>query len=290
MRYSLILILGLSLLISCSQNDNDDVSNNPNEPNLIIKFAFDENQARLNNLGQPATMPAGNAAQSPSFNTMSAHYIELAPNANTPLGNGAIIYEGLETTIGGATAIDFDQAVIVQENQTFLSIPLSQINPGSYEWVRTSLSYQNYNIDVLQSGTTFNGTLSSFVGFNTYINNHVINNETIVVNENKAQGFWAFEVMGQVFQGQAPEGATTVPNPIFASSPVPAGSCVVTGAFDNALVVTGNETNDIIVTLSLSINNSFEWEEVNNDGLYEPSAGEQVVDMGFRGLIPIVSN
>lgn len=290
MKYYIIIFFSLVLLSSCSQNDIDDTSNNMNEPKLIVKFVFDENQERLNNFGQPATVPAGNAAQTPSFNTMSAHYIELAQNANTPLGNGAIIYEGLETTVGGAAAIHFDQAVLVQENQTFMTIPLSQIIPGTYEWVRTSLSYQNYNIDVLQSGTTFNGTLSSFVGFNTYIGNHIINNETIVVNENKAQGFWAFEVMGQVFQGQAPEGATTVPNPIFATSPIPQGSCVVTGAFSDALVITGNETEDIIITLSLSINNSFEWEEVNNDGLYEPSAGEQVVDMGFRGLIPYVSN
>ena len=51
----------------------------------------------------------------------------------------------------------------------------------------------------------------------------------------------------------------------------------------------GNETQDIIITLSLSINNSFEWNEVNLDGLYEPNAGEQVVDMGFRGLIPMVT-
>jgi hypothetical protein len=40
------------------------------------------------------------------------------------------------------------------------------------------------------------------------------------------------------------------------------------------------------VQLSLSINNSFEWSEVNADGKFEPSAGENVVDMGLRGLIP----
>ena len=54
--------------------------------------------------------------------------------------------------------------------------------------------------------------------------------------------------------------------------------------------ITGNETQDITVTLSFSINNSFEWTEVNVDGKYEPAAGEQVVDMGLRGLIPLVSN
>lgn len=40
------------------------------------------------------------------------------------------------------------------------------------------------------------------------------------------------------------------------------------------------------MTLSLSINNSIEWTEVNADGKYEPSIGENMVDMGLRGLIP----
>ena len=51
-------------------------------------------------------------------------------------------------------------------------------------------------------------------------------------------------------------------------------------------MITGNETKNIEVQLSLSINNSFEWQEVNVDGKFEPSVGENVVDMGLRGLIP----
>jgi hypothetical protein len=99
-----------------------------------------------------------------------------------------------------------------------------------------------------------------------------------------------FEALGFTSQGQAPEGVTTVPNPLFDSSPIPQGSCVVTGQFENGLTIIGNEANDVIVTLSFSINNSFEWTEVNADGKYEPAAGEQVVDMGLRGVIPSVSN
>ena len=86
--------------------------------------------------------------------------------------------------------------------------------------------------------------------------------------------------------GQAPEGATTVPNPLFSTSPIPQGSCVVTGKFSNNMIITGNEESDVVVELSLSINHSFEWTEVTSDGKYEPSIGEQVVDMGLRGLIP----
>jgi hypothetical protein len=77
-----------------------------------------------------------------------------------------------------------------------------------------------------------------------------------------------------------------VVNPLWATSPVPQGSCVVTGAFPQALTITGNEAEDIVVTLSVSVNNSFEWVDVIEDGKYEPGAGENVVDMGVRGLMP----
>ena len=136
------------------------------------------------------------------------------------------------------------------------------------------------------------GTIASFVGYNTYISNYKIASQTMTVNDDKLQGFWGFEttVFGTPYtsSGQAPEGATTVPNPLFATSPIPQGSCVVTGVFDQPLVVTGNETNDIHLTISFSNNQSFEWVEVTADGKWEPSIGENVVDMGIRGMLPMV--
>ncbi|MCF6131316.1 hypothetical protein [Flavobacterium wongokense] len=270
--------------VSCTDSDDEVVS----EPKLIIKFKFDPNQARLNNLGQPSTVAAGNAAQSPIFNSISSHYIELAPNANTQLGQGVILYHAPETTVGGGNAIDFAQSTIVAQDETFLEIPLSQVAAGSYEWMRVSLSYQNYQINVRSAGVDYAGTLASFVGYNTYINTFNIGNAIFPVNGNRAQGYWAFALNDNPYStsGQAPAGATTVPNPIAATSPIPSGSCVVTGRFASNLVIDGTETNDVVVTLSLSINNSFEWHEVNADGKFEPSAGENVVDMGLRGLIP----
>jgi hypothetical protein len=64
----------------------------------------------------------------------------------------------------------------------------------------------------------------------------------------------------------------------------------VTGAFAQPLVITGNETEDIVITLSLSSNQSFEWQDGNGNGIFEPGLPEAVVDMGLRGLIPIVEN
>jgi len=280
-----ILVAFTLIFVSCSE-DKDD---NP-QPNLIIKLKFDPSQERLNNLGQPSSVPNGNAAQSPNVNRMSANYIEFAPTATTLLGQGEIIFKGPETTAGGSNAIDFQNAIFASDNETFLTIPLSEVSSGNYQWVRVSLAYQEGSINLLVSGTDITGTLGSFVGYNTYITSFSLNGSNIDVNANRLQGFWAFEAAGFTSQGQAPEGATTVPNPLFDSSPIPQGSCVVTGQFENGLIISDDETEDIVVTLSFSINNSFEWTEVNADGKFEPAAGEEVVDMGLRGLIPIVSN
>jgi hypothetical protein len=269
----------------------------PVEPKLIFKFKFDSTQSRLNAVGQPSIIASGNAAISPVFNKMSAHYIELASSAFTQLGAGRVLYHAPETSLGGSTAIDFSKSIVKGQNEEFYSIKLKDITPGTYQWLRVSLAYQNYDIKY-KSGTIYGtGTIASFIGYNTFITNYVIKNQTMNVNENKLQGYWGFEtnVNGIVYttSGQTPAGATTVPNPIAATSPIPSGSCVVTGAFignsgaTKPLVISGNEISDIIITVSLSTNKSFEWQDTNPDGYFEPSAGESVVDMGVRGMIPI---
>jgi hypothetical protein len=278
----LILVTAFSFF-SCEDEDDSD-----NGPYLIVKFQFDPNQARLNNLGQPATIPSGHAAQSPDFSKISAHYFELAPTAYTQLTEGTVLYHADETTQGGLVAIDFSKAVIVSEGEVFLKIPLSQVAQGNYEYVRVSLAYQEYNISVRNNGADYQGKLASFVGYNNYITTHTLGNNSFPVNGNRLQGYWAFALndLPYASSGQAPAGATTVPNPIASTSPIPPGSCVVTGKFAQNLVVNGSETRDIVITLSLSTNNSFEWQEVTADGKFEPSIGENVVDMGLRGLIP----
>jgi hypothetical protein len=285
--FLVFMFLGF-FVVSCSNDEQAPVTNAP-APSLIIKFKFDPLQNRLNNLGQVVPIPTGNAAQTPIFNSISAHYFELAPLPTTLLGQGAVLYHAPETTLGGVTAIDFIQSKIVTEGETFLKIPLSQLAAGTYQYVRVSLSYQNYQVSVRNSGVDYMGTFASFVGFKTYITTHTIGNNSFPVNANKSQGYWAFALNTAPYStfGQAPAGATTVPNPIQSTSPIPSGSCVVTGKFVNDLIISANETKDLTITLSLSINKSFEWNDTASpDNKYEPGAGDTVVDMGLRGLIP----
>ncbi|HEY8404043.1 MAG TPA: hypothetical protein VIK71_05485 [Flavobacteriales bacterium] len=315
MRNRIILLATLALMVSIAgckkeEKSQDEQPTNPaeNAPKLIFKFVFDSTQVRLNNLGQPSEIPAGHGAQSPHFRKISQHYIELANDWNL-LGAGEVLFQGHETTQGGATAIDHNASVKTGNGEVFYSVPLSSIEPGSYKWLRVSLAYQEYDIELKYetpwvSGVT-TGTVGSFIGYRTYIDQYTLNGQTYVPSEatggvgNHPQGYWGFQttILGQTlfFDGQAPEGATTVPNPLFATSPIPQGSCVVTGQFvdvnhvNSPLVITGNETDDIVITVSLSTNKSFEWIEVNEDGYFQPDAGESVVDMGIRGMIPIVN-
>jgi hypothetical protein len=302
MKHILYLFIAALLtgIVSCKKNDTGS-----SNAKLIFKFKFDSTQVRLNNTGQPSVIPAGNAAQSGVMNKMSAHYIELTPGALTALGQGAVIYRAAETTLGGSNAIDFEKAPQAGNGEMFYELPLKNVPAGDYEWIRISLAYQNGDVKI-RVDTTINGvsvnqdlnaTLASFIGFNNYIKTFNVKTQPVTVNGNRTQGFWGFEtnvnVLGGnypvVQSGQAPAGGTTVVNPLFATSPIPAGSCVVTAAFANGkLKITGNETKDIIIECSFSTNKSVEWRDLIPNNKWEPLKGETLVDMGVRGLVPTI--
>ncbi|MEM7102028.1 MAG: hypothetical protein AAF502_02780 [Bacteroidota bacterium] len=282
------------------------------EPVLKIKLQFDPIQERLDNLGNPSIIPAGNAAQTPSFRSMSTHYIELVPNELTQYKSGQALYSGAEVATSAAnphsftTAIDFDNAIVKGENEVFFEIPIKDLAPGTYRHLRVSVSYQNYDVVYnlvnipggLPDLNGESGTIASFLGYFMRLNDITIRNMSTTVDNDVLQGYWAFETnlsapwenFNQLSSGQAPEGATTVVNPF--PTAIPPGSCVVSGDLDNELVITGDETADISLTLSFSINNSFEWEDDNGNGQLDLDIGngtmESVVDMGLRGLIGIV--
>ena len=240
---------------------------------------------------------------------MSVHYIEFAPSAFTQLGQGQILYKNEEvssTKNRFSSAIDFSKAIVSPEGEVFLEVPIKDIAAGKYEWVRASVAYQNLSINydlnnIPIQGQSINlpnqeGTIAGFIGYNTRIGDFTVKNKTISVNDDKKQGFWAFETTISIPQYNYSEtrvttgesAGTTVVNPLAATSPVPAGSCVITGSFENLLTITGKETEDITVVLSFSIKNSFEWEDTNANGKWDINVGneatERVVDMGLRGL------
>ncbi|HEX7413007.1 MAG TPA: hypothetical protein VF411_03095 [Bacteroidia bacterium] len=332
-----LVILSLTALIAVASCKKDTKSTTttppPAPPALKFVFKFDSTQARLGDSGQVVTLPSTHRAQNPHFNGMSAHYIELSKTPTTQVGSGAVLYVTttqassaltVTNTAGSQTytnAIVFSEENIVGQGGQFFSIPLSSVPPGTYPYLRISVAYQNYDINygILQgtavSGYTLasnyytTGTIASFIGYNSYINSYKIKNQTVSVGTNKAQGYWGFESAPYVLggntytvapsQGQAPQGATTVVNPLFASSAIPAGSCLVTGRFvgptgaRDSLIITGHETSDIVITVSMSTNNSFEWKHnpanPSDNNIYFLN-GDTVVNMGVRGMKPILPN
>lgn len=292
-----LLLIGLLIIgaVACNKDKkDDDTTTEPSGPKLIFRLQLDSTQVRCDNFGQPIAVPAGHGAQTPDFNTFASHYIELAPTAYTALGEGEVIYHGAEVTTGGVAAIDFSKSILAKDGDVVYEVPLSSVTPGTYTWARVSASYQNYTIDYRVNGYDVSGTLASFIGYNTYIGSYKVKTKDVAVNANKLQGYWAFEsedippyYSAEVIEGQA--SGTTVPNPLHSTSPIPAGSCVLTGEFPTALKITGKETSDIIVDLSFSINKSFEWSDSLDNNIYEPLDGDVVTDMGVRGLIPSVA-
>lgn len=278
-----------AVLVLTSVGCKKDPPPGTSDAELIIKIVLDSTQERLDNLGQVSSIPAGNAAQHPDFNSISAHFIELISHNLVLPGGGEELYAGAETTAGGDTAIDFDEAKLVASGEEFIRIKIKDLTPGTYEYARVSVSYQNYDIKFNANGfNDLTGTLASFVGFNTYIGSYNVNTQSVTVNDDKLQGYWGFEISSPVVsvtEGQAPAGATTVPNPIAATSPIPPGSCLVTGEFATPLTISGDETENITVTLSFSTNKSFEWDDNDGNGEYDPVDGDVPVDMGLRGLV-----
>jgi len=286
--------------ISCTKQDDM-----PTEPKLIFRFTFDSTQTRLNAHGVETGIQEGHAAQSPVLNSMSVNYIELSPDDTTSPGQGPVIYRGDETKEGGSTAIDFTRSVFAGNNEVFYAISLKEIPPGEYKHLRLSVACQHFSVqfhidttinDTVSIKDDFRGTMASFIGYNTYLTTYNIKNQSVTVDENREQGYWALESTLSaegfsediLFSGQAPAGATTVVNPLFDTSPIPEGSDIVTAAFaSRSLVISGDESSNVIVEVSISTNKSFEWKEVVHNGKWD-ILEEPVIDMGVRGMIPVI--
>ena len=303
-KVAFFALIGI-VLFSCSSDDDPKRQSHM----LNITFIMDANAGRLDNFGDPITIPSGNSAQHPDFDILGLHFIGLYPDKFTPYESGVTILSTSTTQQGGIAAIDFENERMFTEANNSLSIPLDDITAGTYKYIRSSIGFQKYDIVYNLGGASatrpdwpsgldddidVKGTVASFLGYNTYIKNYNLLNKTIEVNANKQQGYFGLEsngeIVGQTFntitEGRAPQ--TTVVNPISDTSPVPAGSCVVTGEFLSALTIPESPVDDIHVQIIISINNSFEWRDNNGNNKYEPLLGEEVVDMGTRGVFPSV--
>jgi hypothetical protein len=287
-RSSLGPMLALLLLsgpVACGDADDaDEASGEGTAPRVRLNLHVDPDQPRLDNFGNPAPEPpSGHAAMNPEFLLIGAHSAELVPNEFTMLGAGTLVFDSPHE--GGA--VDFAQLPVVEPGGELQSVPLSELAPGTYEYLRVSVSYQRYRVtghaEFAGNEVSTAVEVASFVEGETYIESYELGDETVEVGGVKAQGYYgAWSQYTGVQEGQVPVGATTVPNPLDETSPIPVDSCVVTATFDPPLTITGEESEDLVLDITLSTNKSFEWED-DGDGKWQPYE-EDVVDMGLRGM------
>jgi hypothetical protein len=280
------------------------------EPERMLHFIikFDPLQEKLGNNGLPASLRTDLAAQTPVINSIGFNSIELVQNDFTKFGQGVSIFSTPETTAGGAQAIDYQQVKSAKTGETLVSIPLKSIAPGTYNWIRTSVAYQNFDVIFNMLNVPFagnfleeRGTLASFTASNNYITAYKVWDKTDSIKANKKQGYWCFETKlspaykpyNKMFNGQSATGTITSPNPLLQTAPTPLDYTILTGRFEKPLSISGSETEDVTVTLTFSNNKSFEWEEtINRNGKWDfnlqPVPGqpsvERIMDMGLRSL------
>jgi hypothetical protein len=287
-----LFAVGFGLLVvqpACAIDGGEDgETGGASGPRLRILLDVDPDQVRLDNFGEPAPEPpTGHAATDPDFLLIGAHSAELVPNEFTLLGAGVQLFDSPHMQ----GAVDFGQLPVVAPGEELASVSLSELEPGTYEFLRVSVSFQQYRVT---GHADFGGMeistpveVASFVEGSTYIDSYEIGDDLVQVGGVRDQGYYgAWSQYTGVMEGQAPVGATTVPNPLDATSPIPVGSCVVTASFEPPLVLGGDEQGDLTLAVTLSSNRSFEWID-DGDGKWQPFA-EQVVDMGLRGMTVVV--
>lgn len=298
-----LYLFALSVSLLCSMGCKKEVTHS-----VHFRVKFDGLQERLDNTGFPVAVGSGRAAQTPLMNQIGIQQVELTSNNTTLLGKGLVLLSTPLTTAGGEEAADFSQILMAKEGETFLTVPMKNFPVGRYEWARVSVAYQNFDVlfnmyNVPFVGTFFDqrGTLASFLGQNTYVTPYKVWSKQDNIKGNIKQGYWCYETKlvpsyasnDKMFSGYSPSGMTTAVNMMSTTVPNPIGSGIITGKFDTPLSITGSETQDIYITLSFSVNRSFEWEEtIERNGKWDynsqantgqPSI-ERVLDAGLRGL------
>jgi hypothetical protein len=311
----------LSLLLICLASFtpwscNDDGGGSLFDPFLRLRVNFDTQGERFDANGELAEVPEGRAAYTPEMRELRISSIELVPDENTPVGQGVMLYEAATRVVFGEEITELDQTIstaggIVANRFNFQDIPA-----GTYPYVRVGLAsakYQlNYDLhyhvkdstdtDSIPPDFTVPVELTQLSGgmavlySDAWVNTLTPFNITLDINQQKRQGYYAFETSftssfelgNNVYVDSLFNTIPTLPNPISATAPTPESSGIITGVFDTPLEVTGQESEDVLVDLTFSTNQAFEWVDPNNDGRWDvwilAETWERISDFGLRSL------
>jgi hypothetical protein len=128
-----------------------------------------------------------------NFNVISAHYLEFSKCNNTIRTRFCGI-SCAQKPLYGSTAIDFSQSIPGQRGEVFLEIPFKA---GTYEYMSFVILPRLFCFNAIIP-SRLSSKHKSFIGFNTYLENRIINNTSFTGN--KAQGYWEFSIANNPYE------------------------------------------------------------------------------------------
>jgi len=273
--YIIVFLFFVFLIIACVKENDQQGMPLPKLSQLKMILKFDSTQVRLDNYGNIAIIPTGHEAQSPLSYSVSIKQIELLRDSSADYYAGAnYFYNSSATQQLAHEGIAFDEYIS------------SHDAPGTFKWIRVYFGLQNFRIRCKVNGNVVEGSLLSFLKPVNNENEYLINDSTIINDSTMNKGQWFLELDGgisPILAGQVqPESAISQPNSLHYSWPAPSDLYVVTCPI-NPILSIGRPYYDT-VTLSISINKSFEWVEHSDPDYFEPLNGDTIVDFGIRGV------
>lgn len=282
---SFLFISAVLSFYSCDTSEGSNLLDQEvSVKSLRIKVDVNAIQARLDDMAQESSMADTNFGVAPKVELIGIHSIELVADENVKVGKGEMLYKGAEVSAGGANAIDFRETLTMAPGEYILEVPLSQVPNGTYEWIRLGVCFQRFTVTKYNKGNPLTATFAAFTDFNTYLEELTIRTQDVIVYDDKKQGYFAYENVSN-FKEEGFATTVTVPNPLSAKAPLPENSGIHTARFDEPLVIDRVNNKDIELTLSLSTNKSFEWNDKNRNQRWDWDIDEKVVDFGFRSMV-----
>lgn len=277
-------------------------------PQIQVIWQQDPFQERLDNEGRLSPVSSSNLSLSPKLNTIAVEHIELLPSDPTRLFSGATLYSANNKQTVNDTTVSLEKLVFTPQSTPLSTSPLKSLQGKTFQWVCVWLAYQSFdvrfnlnNVPNIGTITDESGTFNAFLGANTFISRHKVITKEDIVNDYRPQGYWLFETnlraafttYNTFYRGQLPPRSVTAVNPLSATLATPRNSSIFIARLDKPITITGEEKNDVTITLTFSTNQSFEWRDNNRNGRWDIDVqniqNEPVINFGLRGMKAIAT-
>lgn len=278
------------------------------DPKIIVSWQQDPFQERLDNNGRPAPVASSNLSLSPKLNTIAVEHIELLTSEPTRLFSGATLYSANNKQTVNDTTVSIDKLVFTGQGTPLSTSSLRSLQGKTFQWICVWLAHQSFdvrfnlnNVPNIGTITDEGGTFNAFLAANTFISRYKVITKEDVVNDYRPRGYWFFETnlraafasYNTFYRGQLAPLSVTAVNPLAASMVTPRRSSIFIARLEKPMTITGEEKNDVNITLTFSTNQAFEWRDNNRNGRWDIDAqniqNEPVINFGLRGMKAVVT-